>query len=128
VYAGHGTGDTPIFNQFILRFDGTNWTPVGGGINTLGHYVVPVKAITFAGNDMYVGGDFYEAGGVAVTNIAKWDGAHWSGLAGGVWKRSSSSGGTPIVNSIVAIGTNVYVAGDFTVAGRLEENNLARWN
>src|SRR4051812_337696 len=128
VYAGHGTWDVPVFGHFILKFDGTNWVPLGGGLNTFGHYVLPVKTISFAGDDLYVGGDFYQAGSIDATNIAKWDGSQWSALDTGVYDRSSRDGGTPLVHSVVAIGTNVYVAGDFTNASGVAVRNLARWD
>ena len=70
---------------------------------------------TFAthSNVVYVAGNFTQAGNVAATNIASWDGTNWSSLASGLH-------GDPIhggVYGLVSIGGALYVAGNFTKAG-----------
>jgi hypothetical protein len=34
--------------------------------------------------ELYIGGDFTNAGGIVVSNIAKWNGTTWSALGTGV--------------------------------------------
>ncbi|MCS7290653.1 MAG: hypothetical protein NZ699_16145 [Roseiflexus sp.] len=58
---------------------------------------------------MYVGGKFTNAGGVPNTSrIARWDGAQWRPLGGGV---------NSTVYALAVSGSNVYVGGKFTNAG-----------
>ncbi len=82
-----------------------------------------VEALAVDSNDdLYVGGDFFEAGSGATTAnyIAKWDGTSWSALDGGV------SGG--FVRAL-AVDSNddLYVGGYFTTAGGQISMNLGRW-
>ncbi|MCC7395587.1 MAG: hypothetical protein IT455_00810 [Planctomycetes bacterium] len=61
----------------VLRWDGLGWSPLGGGTNGA------TWAIEVRGNgDVVVGGDFTQAGGVAATNIARWNGLTWSAMPG----------------------------------------------
>jgi hypothetical protein len=84
-----------------------------------------VVAIAVRGNETCVGGTMFTAiGNVAATNIAKWDGQHWTALGGGI-----NSAGQAMVLGI-AFGTNgdVYAGGVFTSAGGVNATNIARWN
>jgi hypothetical protein len=110
--AGHA-----VVNQ-IGRWDGTNWSALGAGIvgkMTLGRVV----GLALNGSDLYVGGTFTNAGGVTVSNVAKWNGTTWSalgtGMNGGVW-------------TIATDGANAYAGGNFTVAGGVSANYIAKWN
>lgn len=53
---------------------------LGGGVNG------PVYAIAYdnVNGYVYVGGAFTQAGGTAVSNIARWNGSSWNSLGGGV--------------------------------------------
>ena len=69
---------------------------------------------------VYVGGNFAHAGGVAVGNIAVYNGTGWFALA---------SGTDGPVYSLVAFGLDaLYAGGDFQHAGGVTVNNLARWD
>ena len=78
-----------------------------------------VYAITVSGNDVYVGGNFTEAGGSSANYIAKWDGASWSALGSGV---------NNTVRTIAIYGSDVYVGGNFTEAGGSSANRIAKWD
>jgi hypothetical protein len=78
-----------------------------------------VNAIAVSGSDIYVGGFFNTAGGVPVSNIAKWDGNSWSALGSGV----NSS-----VNALAVSGDDVYAGGNFTTAGGQSASRVAKWN
>ncbi|MCL4840158.1 MAG: hypothetical protein KJ058_19590, partial [Thermoanaerobaculia bacterium] len=63
----------------FTRWDGANWhaisPPFQGALNDT------VYAIAINGTDVYVGGAFTNANGIASADyIAKWDGANWSAL------------------------------------------------
>ena len=72
-----------------------------------------------AGN-LYAGGWFTTAGGVAVNHIAKWDGSTWSalgsGLDGGVYALAVDGAG------------NLYAGGWFHNAGGVAANHIAKWD
>ena len=81
---------------------------------------VDALAVDGAGN-LYAGGYFTIAGGVAANHIAKWDGSAWSALGsgmGGLWGHSPGGGRRG----------NVYAGGSFTTAGGMAANNIAKWN
>lgn len=59
----------------VAHFDGTNWSPVGGGVD---NWVSDVQVL--ASGDLVVAGAFTNAGATPVNSIAKWDGASWSAL------------------------------------------------
>jgi hypothetical protein len=46
-------GNTNI--AYVACWNGTNWSALGGGVNG------PVRGLAVNGNDVYVGGDFWEA-------------------------------------------------------------------
>ncbi|MBL7943742.1 MAG: CSLREA domain-containing protein, partial [Flavobacteriales bacterium] len=71
--------------------------------------------------NLYVGGRFTDAGGVATADyIARWNGSAWSALGSGVnnW-----------VYSVAASETDVYVGGNFIDAGGVAAaDHIAKWN
>jgi hypothetical protein len=100
LYAGGtfiGAGQTNA--NFIGRFDGTNWFPLGSGIGPNGSII---RALAISTNGLYVGGQFSSAGGVSAANMALWNGTNWSALGSG-------PGG--VVASIMVRTDGVYAAG-----------------
>ena len=86
-----------------------------------------VYAIAVSGNNVYVGGTFTNAGGVAANNIALWNGSAWSTLDAGI-ASATNLFYTPIVSAIAVSGGNVYVGGNFTNAGAVAALNVAQWD
>ena len=84
-----------------------------------------MSALALAPNgDLYAGGAFSQAGGVAASNVARWDGTAWSSLDTG---NANGTGG--FVTSLAIAGTGeVYVGGSFTYAGGLLARRIVRWN
>ncbi len=78
-----------------------------------------VLALAISGSNLYAGGSFTRAGGVAVNCIAKWDGHTWRALGSGI-------NGT--VRALLVSGEDLYVGGTFTTAGGVAANNIAKWN
>jgi hypothetical protein len=81
-------------------------------------------AVAVAGDAVYLGGDFtgVMAGMPQDTylRVARWDGTAWSRLGDGL-------DGT--VRAIAVVGTDVFVGGEFSVAGgSVRASRLARWN
>lgn len=102
----------PILPPAEQDLDGT-WYPLGSGVSGC------VYAIAVSGSDVYVGGQFTQAGGIPALGIARWNGSSWSALGSGVndW-----------VYAIAVSGSDVYVGGSFTQAGGNPANYIARWD
>ncbi|HTI71677.1 MAG TPA: hypothetical protein VMF06_17005 [Candidatus Limnocylindria bacterium] len=71
------------------------------------------------GTNVYVGGKFTSLDGIAVTNIARWDGVAWHGLGSGV---------DGPVKSISFYGGRLVAGGSFDHAGTTEARNIAAWD
>ena len=84
LYAGGDfTAAGGVAAKNIAKWDGSSWTPLGGGI-TAGSLVLALTVYDDGGGPgLYAGGSFTSAGGVPASNIAKWDGAAWTALGGG---------------------------------------------
>ena len=103
------------------------WEDLGGGVEMLkgdegGGPVFDaayVDVLASFQQDLIVAGFFDEAGGVAVDNIARWDGEAW-------WPLGSGLGG--FAASMTAYNGDLVVAGSFATAGGVTVNNIARWN
>ena len=113
VYAGGNftsAGNKPA--NFIAKWDGNDWTPLGEGANG------PVRKIAINGKYIYAGGSFTSIGGVKANGIARFDGSEWSALGSGV---------DGIVDAIAFKDNEVYVGGFFGKAGGKTIHNFARW-
>jgi hypothetical protein len=51
--------------NYIARWDGSSWSPLGSGLNS------PVWALAISRNDLYVGGEFTIAGNKLSDNVAR---------------------------------------------------------
>jgi trimeric autotransporter adhesin len=111
----------------IARWDGNQWSPLGSAMNG------SVRALTVFddglgdGPALYAGGTFTIAGGVAANCIARWDGTAWSTLNGGM-----EGGAFLRVNDLRVhddgTGPMLFAGGNFTSAGGVSANHLAKWD
>ncbi|MFN7973402.1 MAG: hypothetical protein U0166_13815 [Acidobacteriota bacterium] len=103
----------------IAKWDGVGWTFLGdlGDPAFCGNDWAAALAVN--GSDVYAGGYFSQAGGVPVSNIARWDGAQWNGLG---------SGTDADVLALVWDGTGLYAGGIFANAGGVPASHVARWD
>ena len=77
-----------------------------------------VFALAHAGTNLYAGGSFSIAGGIAA-NAANWDGLSWTNLGSGM---------DDSVTALAFDGTNLFAGGYFTTAGGGAANYVAMWN
>lgn len=82
-----------------------------------------VRAMQMYQGELYVGGDFYNAGGVLVSNFAKWNGTRWFKVGNG-----SKNGTNNLVLALAVFQNKLFVGGQFTIAGDKNVNHLAIWN
>jgi hypothetical protein len=115
VYAGNTRiiiQGTKTFN-YIERWNGHSWDSLGSGLNNI------VSALCVYKGELYVGGAFQTAGGIATSSLARWNGTTWDSVKGGI-------GGD--VYALVVYNGDLYVAGGFTSAGGIPVNNIAKWD
>jgi hypothetical protein len=145
-------GTVPANN--IAKWDGTNWSSLGMGLNywptTLAIFGSElyagnskwdgnswsdvglngsVESLALMGGDLYVGGGFTfatnsDGTSIPVNYIAKWDGVTWSAVGGGV---------NGFVSSMLAVGNELFIGGTFTrttnsIGLGLTVNRIAKWN
>ena len=111
----------------IARWNGTAWS--GLGSNGAGDGAIAngfVEAIAIHAGDIYIGGGFTNAAGIAEADfVARYDGS-WHALG------SNGAGNGAIgyeVMSLLANGSDLYVGGGYiNAAGIPEAHSLAMWN
>ena len=112
----------------VAKWDGTTWSALGTGpINGVDGVV---SALTVAPNgDLYVGGNFTQAGGVAANNVAKWNGTVWSALGAGT-ANGLIGGASHYTVFCLAVSTtgDVYAGGVFSQAGGVPAFCVAKWD
>jgi hypothetical protein len=100
--------------NLVERWDGTNWMPLGGGMNG----TVRALAVLSTG-DVIAGGDFTIADGVFANHIARWDGSAWSALGAGT---------DAPVRALLGSASSVIAGGMFTNAGGSTASHVAIWD
>jgi len=102
----------------IAKWNGSAWSAVGTGVGKAANFDY-VGALAVSGVNLYVGGEFTNAGVIGATRVAKWNGTTWSALGSGVGY---------FVSSLAVLGSDLYVGGGFRTAGGISVTNVARWN
>jgi hypothetical protein len=110
----------------IAKWNGSSWSPLGTGTSgTFADNRVFALAVFDDGTGpaLYAGGNFTMAGGVTAPFIAKWNGATWSNVGGGVFLD---------VHALAVFddgtGPALFVGGDLTSAGGAPAAHIAKWN
>ncbi len=109
----------------VAMWNGLHWVPLGDGLKNQ-EYPGRVNVLAIDQNGaLYAGGEFDTAGGQPVNNIAKWDGTSWQplgdGVKGGVYSTS--------IDAMAIDGNgNLYVGGEFEIAGIVSAKNVAMWD
>ena len=109
----------------IARWDGAAWNALGAGLDG-GSATTHVAAIAEYDGELYVGGDFTEAGGVAVTNLARWNGSQWSTV--GTLTGSQGGWAHPVETLTLTSSGTLLVGGEFSHVDGVYCNGLAEWN
>ena len=110
-------------NIFIVKLSGSEWIPLGSGINgALSDWVPPTVNTMLADSsgNLYVGGAFTTAGGLPVNSIAVWNGAQWAAMGSGV--------NNPVNALALDASGSLYAGGRFTTAGSNASTHLVQAN
>jgi uncharacterized delta-60 repeat protein len=121
VYVGGEFGSIGgIAARYLAKWNGSQWQRLGSGLEDDFAIGEGVRTLAVNGTDLYVGGDFGSAGGVAGTvNIAKWDGSAWHALGNGLGSD---------VHAIAIHDGSVYAGGDFQNVGGTTSDRVAKWD
>jgi hypothetical protein len=96
----------------IARWDGTTLQGMGAPDGF-------VSIVAASGTTVYAGGSFGQIDGCACTNLGRWNGNAWEPLGSG-------TNGT--VRDIAVDGHDVYVQGEFSLAGDLPAMGMSVWH
>lgn len=110
-------GVTDFNMSGIAMYDGSNWTPLGTGLNEY------CRAIHEYNGDVVAGGYFTDAGGVPAQKIARWDGTTWSAMGGGF----DAVGIDEYVKSAAVWNGIFFAGGAYTQAEGGPMNYIAQW-
>jgi trimeric autotransporter adhesin len=119
------------FANNIARWDGNNWSSLGVGDASGVNGRVLALTVFEDGNGptLFVGGEFTTAGGISANRIAKWNGVAWAPVGSGPSNGTSHSvRAMTLFDDSSGDGPALYVGGDFTLAGGVIVNRIARWN
>jgi hypothetical protein len=109
--------DIIIAEGNIIKWDGMNWTPLGGGVNS--------NATVFGlynnnNNFLYATGAFDTVGGIPASRVAKWNGTNWSAI-----DTTKFIGGA--ARCAIMYNGELYIGGNFfNSTGTI--SRIAKWN
>ncbi len=129
VAAGRFLSAGGVTARRIARWNGSNWAPLGSGMNNTVSALAVFDGGGGAGPVLYAGGSFTTAGGVAANRIARWDGSVWSPVGSGMTGGSSAAVlAFALFDDGNGAGPALHAGGSFTSAGGTAANYIARWN
>lgn len=128
-YAANEEAFVPVYG--VAAWDPTMaaWSALGSGLadDEIGNYYGTALSFTVSGTDLYVGGQFKTAGGLAANSIARWSTkqAEWHALAAGFVTQYGSLARVP---ALAVVNETLYAGGDFDGAGTLTVKRLAQYD
>ncbi len=117
VAAGNFSSIGGVAANRIARWNGTTWEPLGSGLG-----IVPgnqsVRVLGEYNGQLWAAGNFQRAGGVAVDNIAVWNGLVWY---------ATGSGATPSPDAFASYAGSFVVGGVFDAIDGVAVDSIAGW-
>jgi hypothetical protein len=109
----------------VAKWDGQGWSALSSGIDEDVFALAVFDDGSGPGPALYAGGQFTSAGGQSANKIAKWDGQSWSALSSGMnWDVDALT----VFDDGSGAGPALYAGGDFSTAGGVAVNGIARWD
>ncbi len=125
VAGGRFTHAGSVSAESIAFWRDGEWHPLGAGFPSSINPVV-LSIATLPDGSLVVGGLLSVINGVAYNGIARWNGAAWLPMNGGM---GGVAGGTPSVNALAVLPNGDLIAGgDFSSAGGVPAQRIARWD
>lgn len=132
LYVGGGFGHAGVVTAGgIARLQNDVWSPLGSGVHGVVFALTTFQQPGDPAPSLFVAGQFDRAGDVDVHSIARWDGAEWHDVGGGV---SSSEGMAAQILALAVFddghGPALFAAGNFRLVGQpaMPVNSIARWD
>lgn len=112
-----------IYSQGIAKWNGSNWSEVGGGLSPgpRVNFATALEFIEYQGK-LIVAGEFYKVGTDTATNIVAWDGTNWESLG------PKTGTGRQITSMEIFQGDLIVYGGAVAVFGGKQIRQLARWD
>jgi gliding motility-associated-like protein len=109
--------------NYVAKFDGVSWQPVGDFKKYIKTYSPParVQAVQWYKGELYMGGSFLDSAG-RNTNIVKYDGTKWTTVGTGI-KESFAW-----VNRMAVFKDELYLGGYFSKTNEIPSSALVKWN
>lgn len=110
--------------NYVAKFDGNNWMPVGdfSKFDKNSQGPAQMNCIEVYNNEIYVGGAFDDSTGTP-RNIAKFDGTQWTNVGSGI-----RQGGITWVGALEVFNNELYIGGRFEKTIEIPGRNLVKWN
>ncbi len=109
--------------NYVARWNGLSWRPVGAGVQSTYGTVEPMAMQVYR-NALIVAGRFDRVGEITVRNIAGWDGESWFALAAGLL----SSLDATAVYALETYNDELIAGGHFNISGGQPLASPARWD
>src|SRR6266446_8220119 len=104
----------------IVKWNGTQWEGVGGGVVTDGF--IGMTQLEVYNNELYAFGDFTNIGGVVVNYFARWNGSAWNEVPFSgpfnVWS----------LYDMKTWGNSLFISGYFTTVNGVNAPGIAQWD
>lgn len=115
------------FVNRIAMWDGRGWHAMNDGVDSSVFALSGGPSGGIGPDSLYAGGNFLTAGGESIPHLARWDGASWHAVGGGVGGVTSPFI-TALLRSDVSGADALYVGGSFLDAGGAPASYVARWD
>ncbi len=106
-----------VGNQ-IHTWNGTTWGSLGGWVNG------GQSGVEVFNTELYITGNFSNAGGTPTRGIAKWNGTQWDSLGGPGLNTSPGYSG----NDLMSFNGDLILTGGFTSVNGVDMSGIAAWD